>query len=1081
LCWRSAGSIRRRDSVASFLHGVAYRIAHKARAAAARRQALEAKAVPGLPTSPADDLSWGEVRAILHEELAALPERWRAPLVLCYLEGLTQEEAARRLGWTAAGLKGRLQRGRERLRRRLRRRGLGLAALAAAALTEATVPQTLTAAAVRAALPVAGAAPPAAAVALAHGVSGPLLPAKVRVAVAVLLVTAALAGGAALYPRQPAEGEPAASAPRPAVPTPPSDRFGDPLPEGAVARLGTVRFNHGDGLNALHFTSDGKSILSEGGGSLCLWDASTGKELERFTTARPSFYHQTVLTPDGKRLLSLNQEDSDHVTLRAWDLSGGKEVRVAHLPARRGERSIDLRNALSPDGRLAIVHTPDHVRVFDLTTTGERYRLPKAGKEVQAVVFAGGDRLVTVDTKQLVQVWEAGTGKPLRQFALGSPVALFAASADGRRLATLEHRNVPFRLPGGKDLPLHERDVIHVWDLATGTEKHTLAARPKSWHFHLQMSPDGKRLFASSADDGAGDEVTVWDVETGQASGRLRGACGRAVAVSPDGTRLAEGDQGKFQLWDLTTGRRLSDADAPHALTETVCLSPAGDRVSTFGHASLSAWEGATGRHLGSVDVPAYPYVDPSNSHFFSADGRLAASFAGEGRLEILVWDVASRRRLQTLRPPGEPKYASGSVVHATRVFDPPRVTAAFTRDGSLLATWHAGEEPVVRLWDVRTGKELRSFRAAKGGWLAQPFFTADGKTLFVAGRWVTGYDVTDGTELFAWELKPLPSNSWLRLVIGGQPLDEDALMAWRALAVSPEGTTVAAILRGSWLSDERVPDRLVLLDARTGKARRRWSDSGNPCRRLEELAFAPDGRLLASSDGNAVHVWEAATAREVRTFRGHRGEIQSLAFSADGRRLASSSGDSTVLVWDLTMPAPSSGEPGVKELTVWWADLGGANAGRAYAAVWRLAEAPAVSVPFLRGHLRPVTEAQARQVRQDIADLDSDTFAVREKAFRELEALGPAAEPALREARGKPVSPEVRRRLDQLLEEVSSGPVSGEPLRTVRALAALEHAGTAEARRLMRELAEGVPGAWLTEEAQAAERRLTRTSASKP
>src|SRR6266511_4262984 len=111
---RKAGSIRRPDSLACWLHGVACRVARKALAAAARRQTIEAGAAPpgtrdsGSPTLAADDLTWGEMRVILHAELGALPERFRGPLVLCYLEGLTQDEAARRLGWTAATVKGRL-------------------------------------------------------------------------------------------------------------------------------------------------------------------------------------------------------------------------------------------------------------------------------------------------------------------------------------------------------------------------------------------------------------------------------------------------------------------------------------------------------------------------------------------------------------------------------------------------------------------------------------------------------------------------------------------------------------------------------------------------------------------------------------------------------------------------------------------------------------------------------------------------------------------------------------------------------------------------------------------------------------
>src|SRR5947209_3111409 len=123
---RKAGAIRRAASLASWLYGVAYRLALRARGDAARRRQREARAPGPAPAMGPDELTWRELRAALDEELARLPEKYRAPLLLCYFDGLTQEEAARQLGWSRRAVKYRLECGRDRLRGRLARRGLTL-------------------------------------------------------------------------------------------------------------------------------------------------------------------------------------------------------------------------------------------------------------------------------------------------------------------------------------------------------------------------------------------------------------------------------------------------------------------------------------------------------------------------------------------------------------------------------------------------------------------------------------------------------------------------------------------------------------------------------------------------------------------------------------------------------------------------------------------------------------------------------------------------------------------------------------------------------------------------------------------
>src|SRR5262249_40919696 len=157
----------------------------------------------------------------------------------------------------------------------------------------------------------------------------------------------------------------------------------------------------------------------------------------------------------------------------------------------------------------------------------------------------------------------------------------------------------------------------------------------------------------------------------------------------------------------------------------------------------------------------------------------------------------------------------------------------------------------------------------------------ADGRTVVVADRRVVGYSLADGSEQFAYRIDPAPKSSPDQIAMVGVSQGEP-LAPWRDFTLSPDGTLGGCVLSGGF-GGPRVADRLLLFDGRTGRVLRRWSDSGKPGRDYEKLRFSPDGRLIASSDGHDVHVWESATGKCVRTFSGHRNEIEALAFSANG------------------------------------------------------------------------------------------------------------------------------------------------------------------------------------------------------
>src|SRR5262249_33119208 len=198
-------TVRKHASLASWLHGVAHRVALKAKAEAATRRRHEQQAAVSPPVPP-DDVSWGEVRAVLDAELVGLPEKWRLPLVLCYLEGRTQDEAAEQLGWSKRTLRRRLEEGRTGLGHRLSRRGVvwpaGLAAVlfsdvvASAALSPGLLDSTIKAASLLEAGQTAAAGLVSAkAAALTEGVLQTMLLSKIKVAMAVVLAVAVVSGG----------------------------------------------------------------------------------------------------------------------------------------------------------------------------------------------------------------------------------------------------------------------------------------------------------------------------------------------------------------------------------------------------------------------------------------------------------------------------------------------------------------------------------------------------------------------------------------------------------------------------------------------------------------------------------------------------------------------------------------------------------------------------------------------------------------------------------------------------------------------------------------------------------------------
>jgi RNA polymerase sigma factor (sigma-70 family) len=223
---RRARAVARQESVGSWLHGVAHRVALRAKLQANQRRDRERQAASAIQQiEPGPDPLWNEVRHVLDEELERLPEKYRAPLVLCYLEGKTNDEAADELGWTRGTIAGRLNRARELLRGRLSRRGVGIAtgvlvSMFSTQTAPAAVPAGLARATLQAGLACAAGSAGAgsAAIALAEGVLTSMRISKLRMIVAVVLVLGFLGTGAGFVLREAAAQVESGTGPVQAVP-----------------------------------------------------------------------------------------------------------------------------------------------------------------------------------------------------------------------------------------------------------------------------------------------------------------------------------------------------------------------------------------------------------------------------------------------------------------------------------------------------------------------------------------------------------------------------------------------------------------------------------------------------------------------------------------------------------------------------------------------------------------------------------------------------------------------------------------------------------------------------------------------
>lgn len=647
------------------------------------------------------------------------------------------------------------------------------------------------------------------------------------------------------------------------------------------------------GVLAVAFSNDGRLVTSASSRRIVVSEVATGREVRSFAAPPIGSPAIVALSSDGRWLAAVSFSGGPQASvLTLWDVEKGQEARSF----RGGAFKVFSAVAFSPDARVLAAGNRDGViQLWDIAKGSELRNLSRHETEVQSITFSPDGMLIaTAGREYAIKIWEAATGNLRGTLQAYTDALVF--SPDGRLLCAV-----------GAQPPVGPARDSRLFDVASAKETQVVKALANPMAF----SPDGTRLVGAV---GLGP-LEVREIGSGRELAKL-GTSPKGfaqVAFSSDGQYVALGAMDNtVRLLDVAAQKQVRMLSGHSGGIQALAFTPDGRLVVSGGADGIvKVWEVATGRPMQSfvaatpreiverpmllVNGRLVPHGEPRkrslpvsiSSVASSPDSRSLATAAGDGTVKI--WDVATGRETRSIAAFTGDGAGAGMVV--------------FSPDGlSLVATGREARD-VVKMWDVATGRELRRVETEK---LVAVGFAAQGR-LVIANSSPQGkvrvWDAVSGRD----EAAPIPlqrSDRKIAFSFDGRWMFSGAYLS--EVATGREIGTLGG-LRAAIGDVAFSPDGRWLLSGGHDSIVRFWPLALESLREVAaghtapvfSLAFSPDGRSLASASGDGtVGLWAMDTGRLVRFLGAHKGPVLAVAFTADGRTVVSWSMDRMHL-WD--------------------------------------------------------------------------------------------------------------------------------------------------------------------------------------